>query len=75
MINKTQIKLIKSLSLRKNRLKHKLFLVEGDKNVLELINSDFDVHTIFANTNWSKLNPTVNVTLVSNKVKFRMKEE
>jgi TrmH family RNA methyltransferase len=67
MINKTQIKLIKSLSLRKNRLKHKLFLVEGDKNVLELINSDFDVHTIFANTNWSKLNPTVNVTLVSNK--------
>lgn len=67
MINKDQIKLIKSLSLRKNRLKHKLFLVEGDKNVLELINSDFDVHTIFANTNWSKLNPTVNVTLVSNK--------
>lgn len=67
MINKNQIKLIKSLSLRKNRLKHKLFLVEGDKNVLELINSDFDVHTIFANTNWSKLNPTVNVTLVSNK--------
>lgn len=67
MINNNQIKLIKSLSLRKNRLKHKLFLVEGDKNVLELINSDFDVHTIFANTNWSKLNPTVNVTLVSNK--------
>ena len=67
MINKNQIKLIKSLSLRKNRLKHNLFLVEGDKNVLELINSDFDVHTIFANTNWSKLNPTVNVTLVSNK--------
>lgn len=67
MINKDQIKLIKSLSLRKNRLKHNLFLVEGDKNVLELINSDFDVHTIFANTNWSKLNPTVNVTLVSNK--------
>ena len=72
MITKNQIQLIKSLSLRKNRLKHKLFLVEGDKNVLELIKSDFDVHTIFANSNWSKLNPTVNVSLVSNNELLRI---
>ena len=75
MITKNQIQLIKSLSLRKNRLKRKLFLVEGDKNVLELIKSDFDVHTIFANSNWSKLNPTVNVSLVSNNELLRISNQ
>jgi len=75
MITKNQIKLIKSLSLRKNRLKHKLFLVEGDKNVLDLIKSDFDVHTIFANSNWSKLNPTVNVSLVSKNELLRISNQ
>ena len=75
MITKNQIKLIKSLSLRKNRLKHKLFLVEGDKNVLDLIKSDFDVHTIFANSTWSKLNPTVNVSLVSKNELLRISNQ
>lgn len=52
MITQNQIKLIKSLTLKKNRDKHQLFIVEGRKNVAELIDSDYEIDSLFATKNW-----------------------
>lgn len=43
MITKNQIKLIKSLAEKKNRIEMGLFLVEGGKSVAELLASDFEI--------------------------------
>lgn len=48
MISKSTIKLIKSLAQKKFRIKEKLFLVEGDKNVLETLKSNYSVEKLFA---------------------------
>lgn len=52
MIGKSTTKRIKSLTLKKNRQKEKLFLVEGDKNVLEVLQSNFRVNQLFATENF-----------------------
>jgi len=52
MIGKNKIKLIKSLSLKKYRLKYGLFLVEGDKNVREVLISDYQVNELYATKNF-----------------------
>lgn len=43
MVSKNQAKFIKSLKIKKFRVKEGCFLIEGSKNVLELINSDFKI--------------------------------
>lgn len=43
MISLQKAKYIKSLQVKKYRKKHRAFLVEGAKSVLELLNSDFNV--------------------------------
>ena len=43
MITKNELKTIKSLKIKKFRLQEGKFLVEGLKNVLELLNSEFEV--------------------------------
>ena len=48
MISKNQLKLIHALEQKKQRKKHGLFLVQGEKNVAELVNSDFTIKQIFA---------------------------
>ena len=48
MISKSTIKLIKSLALKKFRSKENLFLVEGDKNVTEVLNSKYRVEKLYA---------------------------
>ena len=48
MIGKSTIKRIKSLALKKYRQKEKMFLVEGDKNVLEVLHSNYKVEQLFA---------------------------
>jgi TrmH family RNA methyltransferase len=47
-ISKNQLKLITSLSQKKYRQKNSLFIVEGIKVVNELLNSFFQVDTLFA---------------------------
>jgi TrmH family RNA methyltransferase len=47
MISKNTIKLIKSLAHKKYRQKHQLFLVEGEKNVLEVLDSSLQVTQLF----------------------------
>ena len=41
MVSRNEIKLIKSLNSKKNRLKELLFTVEGEKMVDELLNSNY----------------------------------
>jgi len=48
MISKNSIKLIKSLALKKQRTKENLFLVESDKNVIEVLNSKYIIVKLFA---------------------------
>ena len=47
MVSKNQIKLIKSLSQKKFRNKHGLFVVEGLKGVREFLNSDFELVSLY----------------------------
>ncbi len=47
MISKKQSQLIKSLHLKKFRRKEALFFVEGAKSVLELLESDYKVQTVY----------------------------
>lgn len=46
-ISKNTGKLIKSLHLKKYRKEEGLFLVEGEKSIIELLNSDFTIINIF----------------------------
>ena len=48
MVNDKQIKIIKSLKLKKNRIKHNLFVAEGDKTILELILADFKINSLYS---------------------------
>ena len=52
MLTKNQIKLIRSLSIKKNRQKHGLFIVEGEKLVNEVLSSDWQVESIYATKEW-----------------------
>ncbi|MEO9475249.1 MAG: RNA methyltransferase [Cyclobacteriaceae bacterium] len=46
MVSKNQSKFIKSLKIKKYRVKESMFLVEGKKNVLELLKSGFELHLL-----------------------------
>ena len=48
MISKNQLKLLRALGQKKQRKAHGLFLVQGEKNVLELANSALNVKQVFA---------------------------
>ena len=47
MISKSQIGFIKSLHQKKNRKEHNLFIVEGLKSILEFINSDYIIDSVY----------------------------
>ena len=48
MLTKNHIKLITSLSQKKFRQQHQLFVVEGIKGVEEFLNSSFELHLLFS---------------------------
>jgi TrmH family RNA methyltransferase len=50
MFTKNQAKLIKSLDEKKNRVELGLFLVEGEKSVSELLDSDFEIELLLTTT-------------------------
>ena len=52
-ISKNQLKLITSLSQKKYRQKHKLFIAEGIKVVNELLNSSFEIEMLFFTDDFS----------------------
>ncbi|UZH55920.1 RNA methyltransferase [Salinimicrobium tongyeongense] len=47
MFSKSQIKLIKSLSQKKYRTRHGLFVIEGKKGIFELLSSPLELHSLF----------------------------
>ncbi|GAK86742.1 tRNA (guanosine(18)-2'-O)-methyltransferase [Vibrio ponticus] len=47
MISKNQLKLLRALGQKKQRKAHGLFLVQGEKNVLELATSELVVKHVF----------------------------
>lgn len=48
MVGKSQIKFIKSLQQKKNRLAHQLFVVEGKKTVQELLHSSLETYKVYS---------------------------
>lgn len=50
MFTKNQAKLIKSLQEKKNRVETGLFVVEGEKSVSEVLNSDFEIDFLLTTT-------------------------
>jgi TrmH family RNA methyltransferase len=59
MITKNQIKYIRGLSLKKNRMKNQCFIVEGEKSLYELLDSSFEVVELFALKDWINENKEV----------------
>jgi len=68
VISKNQIKFIKSLSLKKNRVISQLFVAEGEKIVNELLSSKFEIEQIYATKQFSAINSDQisSIKLVSN---------
>jgi TrmH family RNA methyltransferase len=56
MITKSQVKHIQSLEEKKYRLEHAQFVVEGEKMVMELIQSDLKIISIYALREWINKN-------------------
>lgn len=52
MISKSELKFIKSLKIKKYRTAEKCFLVEGEKNILELIHSNYTIKRLLATKNF-----------------------
>jgi len=58
MLSKAQFKFVNSLKDKKVRQEHSLFVAEGEKVVDELLNSDYEVHEIYALADWVSKNKT-----------------
>tara|TARA_X000001036_G_C20597468_1_gene773528 strand:- start:558 stop:1283 length:726 start_codon:yes stop_codon:yes gene_type:complete len=65
MITKNQIKLIRSLRIKKNRIKHNLFVAEGEKIIDELLNSNLNLSHLF--TNKDNYGLSENYSVIKNK--------
>ncbi len=56
MISKNEIKFLKSLNLLKFRAKYNLFKVEGWRSVKEFLNSDYNLVSFIATSDWLEKN-------------------
>jgi len=57
MLSKSQISFIKSLHQKKYRKEHGLFIVEGIKSIKEFLQSSYQIHTLFYNSEQYNLLP------------------
>ncbi|AUC85362.1 RNA methyltransferase [Polaribacter sp. ALD11] len=64
-ISKNQLKLITSLSQKKYRQKHNLFVAEGIKVINELLHSTFEVETLFCTDDFETIISKDKVTRIS----------
>ena len=62
---KSEIKFVKSLKLKKNRVKENKFIVEGLKNVQELLKSKYDVLELFCTETHANLFNNYGCKLIS----------
>lgn len=56
MLSKNRIKFLKSLQVKKYRKLHQNFIVEGEKSVLELLKSDYEVLALYASNDFIEAN-------------------
>ena len=56
MVSRNEIKLIKSLNSKKNRLKELLFIAEGEKMIYELLSSNYKIKKIYGKKEWYENN-------------------
>ncbi len=72
MISKNELKSIKSLKVKKYRLREKRFMIEGAKNVLESVKSNYVIDVILATESFCRINHEAlqdqNVTIVDESV-------
>ncbi|GAA5039817.1 RNA methyltransferase [Marivirga lumbricoides] len=54
MLTKNNTKFIKSLQLKKFRQKERLFIVEGEKNTVELLQSSYKIRTLIISSKFSE---------------------
>lgn len=66
-ISKNQLKVITSLSQKKYRQKQQLFIAEGIKVVNELLNSSFELATLFATDDFETMISSDNIVTISEK--------
>ena len=64
-ITKNQVKLIRSLQQKKYRRENMLFIVEGIKNIEELLKSNFEIDSLYATSDWDGIYD--NTISISNK--------
>lgn len=69
-ITKNQVKLIRSLQQKKYRKENNLFVVEGIKNIEELLKSNFEIDSLYATNDWDGVYD--NTISVSNKALNQM---
>ncbi|MFK7952981.1 MAG: TrmH family RNA methyltransferase [Ekhidna sp.] len=74
MVSKNEQKFIKSLKVKKYRTREECFLVEGSKNVLELLNSDFKVDLLIGTEAFFQSN-TINDAIRREIVKVDLLEQ
>lgn len=75
MITNNKVKFVKSLQQKKNRIIHSSFVVESDKDVLELLSSNYEIKELFARKSWiknTKIRDSFSVNEVSDKELQRM---
>jgi TrmH family RNA methyltransferase len=61
MVSKREVKYIQSLSQKKHRVQERLFIVEGEKAVEELLLSNWQVRRIYASGEWMHTHDQVSV--------------
>ena len=69
IISKSALKFVKSLQLKKNRVEHQCFLVEGVKSVRELLKSDFKIDLIFGTSEFLENNKFILAEVNIQKIK------
>ena len=63
MLSKSQISFIKSLHQKKYRKENGFFLIEGIKSILEFLNSNYQVHSIYCTTKISSALPKLKANI------------
>ncbi|WP_081211897.1 TrmH family RNA methyltransferase [Salegentibacter sediminis] len=64
MVSKSQIKLIRSLTQKKYRLKNAMFIVEGKKSIQEFLSSRFPLEKLYTTEDWF-IAPTSQTEIIS----------
>ena len=60
MVTKIELKRLRSLQQKKFRQEYRMFVVEGTKSVLELLESGWEVEGLYATAAWMEAHPELN---------------